>query len=107
MGLDPETLNQLLATKTEPLPSDDDAAEDGAVPVARFDLADPASKGAVCPRLTIILELEDGKPVNSRLSDSSKEFLRNLADQAGVKQRPASESEDEPVRRLSVDSAGL
>lgn len=103
VGLDPDTLDQLLATKTEPLPSDN-GLEDGAVPVARFDLADPASQGAVCPRLTVILELEDGKPVNSRLSPSSKEFLRHLANSRGVKPRQASGGEN--VRRLSVDSTG-
>lgn len=68
LGLEPETLRQLLAAHTT---SDGDS-----VPMASYELG---GSTVLRPRLTVFIHLEDGTAVDASLTPASKGFLKKLS----------------------------
>lgn len=84
IGLDKETLQQLLAAQT--------VSPDGEpVPMARYNL-DQAPSNSLRPCLSVFVHFQDGQAVDAALSPASRAFLQRLS---GAQSSP-------PVLRLPV-----
>ncbi|KAJ9134745.1 Transcriptional regulator [Pleurostoma richardsiae] len=76
LGLEPETLQQLLAAHAV-------SAEGDTVPVAKYNL-DASGSHMLRPRLSFFVQLKDGVVVDAALSPASRAFLQKFAAARGT-----------------------